>query len=288
MKKRKLLSADYEEEYFMNDTDFYAGFPGIHVHSFCHSLWQPNYQPEREILPHILVYMILDGEEDYVDMEGDRIVRKPGFFSMYDLNYDRDLIHKRKHPLERYFVLFEVNHFLNEILKNLFPTGFPRGILADPAKMKSCFEDIRRVFRKKGELDDGLLGALGFRLLQEASRQFSKRSALPASLLQALQFMDNQFCNPALTREDIAREAGISTVSLGRLFQTYFHETVNQRLVAMRLERAKHLLKHTQMPVAEIALQCGFSSSSYFSRVFREKNSVLPMIYRKENNSGNC
>lgn len=286
MKKKRSFTADYREDYLLNDLAFPPETSGIRVHSFCHSLWQPNYRPDSAVWlfrPLLLVSMILAGEEDYIDEEGDRIVRKPGFFSISDLNYDKDPIHKRKHPLERYFVLFQVNEFLRGILQDLFPTGFPQAVLPNPGRMKSCFEDIRRVLRKKGEQDNVLLGAMGFRLLCEASRQFSTRPRIPEPLSRAVHYMGNLFCNAALKRTDVAKAAGISVASLGKLFQEHFHETVNQRILSLRLEKAKHLLKHTELPIAEIASQCGFSYSYYFSRVFKEKNGILPGDYRRRN-----
>jgi two-component system response regulator YesN len=50
----------------------------------------------------------------------------------------------------------------------------------------------------------------------------------------------------------------------------------------MRLERAKKLLENNTLTVSEIALGCGFSDQSYFSKVFSSKYGISPTDYRKE------
>jgi len=181
-------------------------------------------------------------------------------------------------------VLFHVNRFLRDLLDRIFPAGLPKGQALDPARLKRCFEDIRKVLRKPGETDNALLGAMGFRLLCEAAEQFSPHSDLPDSLNLALQFIDNRFCDPELTRTAVAEAAGISVVSLGNLFREHLHTTVNHYISGLRLDKAKLLLGQGKLPISELAAQCGFSSSCYFARVFKEKNGILPGDYRRKKN----
>lgn len=48
----------------------------------------------------------------------------------------------------------------------------------------------------------------------------------------------------------------------------------------LRVERAKHLLSATAMPITEIALDCGFGSSAYFASVFRQAVQCSPREFR--------
>ena len=280
MKKHRFSSPEYKEDYLLNTAEFSPGQTEIRSHSFCHSLLLPNFCPKQDSFPFILVSLILSGEENYINADGDRIVRKPGFFSIIDLNLNKASAHRRRHSLERYFVLFHVNRFLRDLLDDLFPAGLPKGQAPNPARLKRCFEDIRKVLRKPGETDNILLGAMGFRLLCEAAEQFSPHSDLPDSLNLALQFIDNRLCDPELTRTAVAEAAGISVMSLGNLFREHLHTTVNHYITALRLDKAKHLLENRKLPISEIAAQCGFASSCYFARVFKEKNGILPGKYR--------
>ena len=150
MKKRRSKAADYQEDYLLNTAVFEPERQGISVHSFCHSLLLPNFNSVRKPMPYILAYLVLSGEENYLNEDGDRIVRKPGFFSIVDLNQVHTPRFRRKLRLERYFVLFRVNRFLRGLLDTLFPTGLPHDLAPHPERLKRGFEDIRRVLRKKG------------------------------------------------------------------------------------------------------------------------------------------
>lgn len=48
----------------------------------------------------------------------------------------------------------------------------------------------------------------------------------------------------------------------------------------LRMEEARKLLAQTDFPITEIALKTGFSSSSYFSSLFRRMNGMSPSTYR--------
>ena len=86
----------------------------------------------------------------------------------------------------------------------------------------------------------------------ESAKQFSPHSDLPDSQNLALQFIDNRFCDPELTRTAVAEAAGISVVLLGNLFREYLHTTVNHYITALRLDKAKHLLENGGLDIPDI------------------------------------
>jgi AraC family transcriptional regulator len=53
-----------------------------------------------------------------------------------------------------------------------------------------------------------------------------------------------------------------------------------QYLLQQRVERAKQLLKQTNQPIVEIALDCGFSSHSHLSKQFRQLAGMTPKAFR--------
>lgn len=72
-------------------------------------------------------------------------------------------------------------------------------------------------------------------------------------------------------------------VNKSYLARTY-HEVVGQTLLethsAIRIGRAKELLTHMELSVTQVSFQCGFSSSSYFARVFQKVTGVNPTEWR--------
>ena len=64
-------------------------------------------------------------------------------------------------------------------------------------------------------------------------------------------------------------------------FKNEYSTTINAYLTELRLENAKKLLADNEKTVNEIALYCGFSDQSYFSKVFSAKYGITPTDYRK-------
>lgn len=86
-----------------------------------------------------------------------------------------------------------------------------------------------------------------------------------------------------LVLEDVARVACFSPYHFHRIFRTLVGETLAAFVKRVRLERAVHQLSHRPgATLTEIALACGFSSSSDFSRSFRAHYGVPPSLFDVE------
>lgn len=79
-----------------------------------------------------------------------------------------------------------------------------------------------------------------------------------------------------LTPAEIAAEIGISVRQLERLFERYLTSSPKKYQLDVRLQKARHLLLQTEMPVTEIAFACGFKSSGHFSRTYKNHFGVAP------------
>ncbi|SEN11954.1 AraC-type DNA-binding protein [Luteibacter sp. UNCMF331Sha3.1] len=72
-----------------------------------------------------------------------------------------------------------------------------------------------------------------------------------------------------LTLNEIARVAGLSTSYLSRAFKATFGVPTHAYIKRLRVERAIDLIRHTDTPLCEVALMCGFCDQSHMSNVFR-------------------
>jgi AraC family carnitine catabolism transcriptional activator len=79
-----------------------------------------------------------------------------------------------------------------------------------------------------------------------------------------------------LRRSEIARRIGISTRQLDRLFAAKLRRSCLGHYRRIRLERSRELLRHSTATITEIALACGFSSASHFTRTYREAYRTTP------------
>ena len=82
--------------------------------------------------------------------------------------------------------------------------------------------------------------------------------------------------------KDICKAIGCSKSALLTAFKAEYGTTVNSYICDVRIEKAKRLLKTTDLSMSEIAYETGFYDQSYFSKVFYSKLSITPSDYRRE------
>src|ERR687892_232159 len=95
----------------------------------------------------------------------------------------------------------------------------------------------------------------------------------------ALDLMESNVEEP-LDQEMLARYVGLSRRQLERLFRKHLGRTPAQYYLELRLERARHLLYQTTMPIMNIAFACGFVSASHFSTCYRQLYGKTPRAER--------
>ena len=76
-----------------------------------------------------------------------------------------------------------------------------------------------------------------------------------------------------------SRRWGVQTGK--RLFHQTTGESPHQFVLRQRIERAKHLLREADLPLAHVALACGFANQGLLTRVFKHSLGLTPAVYRK-------
>jgi len=98
-------------------------------------------------------------------------------------------------------------------------------------------------------------------------------------LVRAIALMDESIENP-VSPSVIAERLDISTRQLERLFGRYLNSTPKHYYMERRLQRAQNLLVQTEQSITQIAMACGFQSTSHFSKVFRSRFGRSPLSHR--------
>lgn len=94
------------------------------------------------------------------------------------------------------------------------------------------------------------------------------------------EFINDNF-HSGLTLDSLSKNVGVSKYYLHRLFTELTGTTPLQYLTKVRLEKAKHQLQNGKNSILEVALDCGFESSAYFSRVFKKHIGLSPSHFRQ-------
>jgi transcriptional regulator GlxA family with amidase domain len=102
-------------------------------------------------------------------------------------------------------------------------------------------------------------------------------------LSRVIQIMEQKVEEP-ISPATLARDVGLSTRQLERLFRRYLDRSPKRYYMELRLQKARNLLMQTDMSVINVALACGFASPSHFSKCYRAHYGTTP--YRERGTQG--
>ena len=88
-------------------------------------------------------------------------------------------------------------------------------------------------------------------------------------------------CDHHWTLAKMADHCGIQRTQLGKIFQKLTGSTPMEYLFRIRMERAKTLLRETDIKIIDIAFECGYGTSQYFANTFKQSTGATPSEYRK-------
>ncbi len=136
-------------------------------------------------------------------------------------------------------------------------------------------EDDKLTSEKIDELIAPLCDSLGL--------SFSKSEVIDEEfdiIDKVKQFMEMHHSED-ITSEDICRHIGCSRSLVSHQFKSQTGMSLREYLTELRIADAKHLLEHSTLTVTEIAFAVGFSSSNYFTNVFKKYMKISPAAYKK-------
>ena len=93
-------------------------------------------------------------------------------------------------------------------------------------------------------------------------------------------YVQEHFQSP-LTRDSVAAHFRITPTHVSRLFKREGMVSFNHYITYVRINWAKYLLRQHRQSIDEIATMCGFTETSYFCRVFKQKTELTPSAYRQ-------
>jgi len=101
-----------------------------------------------------------------------------------------------------------------------------------------------------------------------------------AHVAEAVRHIQDHF-DQALKVQDLAALAGLSPYQFEQRMRRIFQITAGQFIQKVRMDAAVHRLRETDDPISQIALDCGYSDQSAFTRQFRQTVRLSPAQYRR-------
>lgn len=153
-------------------------------------------------------------------------------------------------------------------------------VLAAPPVAR-LVEELARAASAKDDAAQARRVAQAFNLLAELSRHFQPVVPSDERLVRVMRWVGENL-GKAMRRRDLARVGGVSEAHLQDLFRSGVGISPMEFVLQARLRRALELLPSLHLPIAEVALRCGFSSAYHFSRLFKQRVGCSPRAYRQQ------
>jgi len=166
----------------------------------------------------------------------------------------------------------------------------PRFAISDPLLEQLAIAIVNAL--RDGTSEDGLyVDAIAHMMAAHLARTHSTRSrptrVIPArpiagsKMRRLVDFIEDNL-DGDLSLHALAAQVDISPLYLARAFRAAIGQSPHQYVLTRRIERARELLRNTDLPVVDIALAVGFSSQSHLAHWFLRQVGVSPAAYRRQ------
>jgi len=257
-------------------------------------------------------FICADHKKDYVEEKNTNKIQSHNYSELLIINKgdiiyaargkvvrlgDRSVIYNRRDTIhnnyvqhsrlyERYRIKFREEELLNgeegEVLRAALSSSFTKELTDESFTM--IYELAKSIFNESSkpqitELDKSIIRTALKLIVLSAASADDKGSLHGESYISEVLKYINGNLHQKLTIGSIAEAFFVSKGKLIYDFKTYCNMNISEYITMERLEKAKELLM-SGCPVAEIAENCGFSSSSYFIKVFSSVVGTTPLKYR--------
>lgn len=202
---------------------------------------------------------------------------------MEDIHYAA--FEKAAARLELLFETLEQSHSLSALyVKNLLAEALRKaaGKARPPLAAEERDELLRTVMASASLYELKEYAAAQLRAMGERTGDEERQTAAHRAVTEAIALIREQYADPALSMEYIAKKTYLSPSYFSAVFKAETGESATHFLARYRLERARELLESTNTRIADIGARVGFSSASYFVTVFRGAYGMSPSQYREQ------
>lgn len=230
---------------------------------------------------HYLIHFVVNGHGTYTVGgktyqlgAGDIFLARPSQL----ITYSADMLD----PWEYYWVGFNGSCANRMILQLPFEDESPVYHCKHPDNVKDA---LYHIFLSRGASPRDEMLMIGYlyifiaALMQEAIEQEKRPANISTQyVFNALKYIQFNYFHD-ISIDDIAKAIGVSRSHLYRVFMTNLGQSPIDYLTEYRIDEACHLLRTSQLSIAEIAVSVGFFDQFYFSRVFKKHKGVPPSKY---------
>lgn len=279
MKQRTYLHHFYSPSKIARDSFFYVESLG---HYQCDkSFFEDSYYKHN----YYIIYVV--SGKGYVYNQNEKITITPGQLVFMNLNDPYKYLAHKKDPWEILWVHFggkETDLYYQMI------TGKRRFIfnLTDFSRIPGSLNDLYNLYEQKDPFLEIKTSCVITNLLTELYIESMKENMgvkkldyeYPDPVKTIINFIEQNYFRE-ITLEELSSITFLSTYYLIRLFKKYTGYTPGEYINKFRLDFSKKLLLEPELTIEQIALNLGFNTHSYFSKMFKKSTKLTPEQFRK-------
>ena len=149
-------------------------------------------------------------------------------------------------------------------------------IVERPGDIFKSFKAARHIRHLLAERTDENALIFGVREMGDSSGKSS------SVINEAKIYMASHFTDPNLMLQDVAKAVNMSNSRFSTVFSQQNGQTFTEYLISLRLNKAKELLRETDMKSSQVAMESGYNDSHYFSYIFKKNLGITPSEYRAQ------
>ena len=223
---------------------------------------------EIELFTNDYFYTKINGEK-YPYSKNTVIISKPNDIRNSKLHFECNYIH----------ILFNDGE-----LKKFFENSPTSITITDTKKYQIIFNKMSELFATNGTKFEVLAQMYSLISLLQSDiscvKLFSNKPRKSFNIFHsACHFIETNYQNN-ITLNDISKHVNLHPNYFIRLFKKAYGETPIIYLQKIRIAHAKYLLINSDNKIIDIAIECGFSSQTYFTYVFTKTCKISPIQYR--------
>lgn len=250
------------------------------VHMCGHYYCDKRYSIDRQDLGCFMLMLIEKGTMD-LQYHGKTVTAHPGDILLFDGN-DHHVYHTAEY-VEFYWVHFSGVNSL-ELYQHL--TRENGGVLYTGQKHARSAAQIRTLVRQfanhqlvnETEHSRLLYNALCYLTVNQEADYTDLPNDDPVQ--QAVAYIQMHLGDD-LRLKQLAKQVHLSPSHLIRLFRARLHYSPHEFIICMRMDRAKYLLKSTELPIKAIGAEVGYRTEASFTGAFTDKIGVSPRKFRE-------
>ena len=156
----------------------------------------------------------------------------------------------------------------------------------DPDEVSALISEIRDIARSDSYLKDmeihEKLAALLLHIMKESwhEKQIDMTSEKRKDIRLVREYLEENY-DKEIKLDSLAEKYNISKYYLAHMFKEQYGTSITSYVISLRITKAKHYLRFSELSTAEIAAKSGYEDVNYFIRMFRKVENITPGEYRK-------